>query len=106
MKIVYFCSQNLNVREVFLCELARGSMGETSARGEGILGSYICCEAYGVIDIFLSNTLLSDILHSFKAGKLKYFHSKASGYNICNACLNLGGDLMVKIKSGEKKIGF
>jgi hypothetical protein len=81
-------------------------MGERSVKGERILGSYVCGDAYCVKDKFIFNTQLSDFLHSSDPDILKYFHRKPSEYNVCHFGLNLGGVLMFEIMKGEKKNGF
>ena len=91
---------------VFLCELARGSMGETRASGEGILGGFWGKGARCAEDDYLLTAKNFSYLNSFNANKLKYVHGEAFGYKICKLNMILEEALMTKTIKGEPNYGF
>ena len=76
-------------------------MGESRARGEGILCGFVG-EVRWVEDDHLSITQNNVRLYSFYADKLKCVQSKVVGYGKCKFNFNLEAALMVKSINGEK----
>jgi len=76
-------------------------MGEISAKEERILGDYIENQVALHEDICLLFKDNFTILHSFDDSKLKYFQSKAFGYNKCKFSSIHMADL-VKLQEARK----
>jgi hypothetical protein len=85
-----------------LSELARGSMGDINAKGQGILGGYIENQAVLHADTCFSIKENFALLHSYYSDNLKYFQEKPVVHNKRKFSTTQGAPLIVESIGARK----